>query len=160
MALHIYRHASNSISSAPVIYSAELIMSSLTVRDMIGLSVDKAFASAASNSGLNRSSTASGMHCLQLIHLKNELQCSLSPFSWSVFGSGFGADFVRALYAPGKALPGAYKARTKSAPNPLKNTLHGKRALCVVLQSCGAQTQYVAAQTWWRCVRHREQWCL
>ena len=32
-------------------------------------------------------------------------------------------------YAPGKALPGAYKARTKSAPNPLQNTLHGKRAL-------------------------------
>ena len=28
-----------------------------------------------------------------------------------------------------KALPGAYKARTKSAPNPLQNTLHGKRAL-------------------------------
>ena len=39
-------------------YSAELIMSSLTVRDMIGLSVGKEFASAASNSGLNRSSTA------------------------------------------------------------------------------------------------------
>ena len=38
--------------------SAELIMSSLTVRDMIGLSVGKAFASAASNSGLNWSSTA------------------------------------------------------------------------------------------------------
>ena len=33
-------------------------MSSLTVRDMIGLSVGKAFASAASNSGLNWSSTA------------------------------------------------------------------------------------------------------
>ena len=33
------------------------------------------------------------------------------------------------LYAPGKALPGANKARTKSAPNPLQNTLHGKRAL-------------------------------
>ena len=33
------------------------------------------------------------------------------------------------LYAPGKALPGAYKERTKSAPNPLQNTLHGKRAL-------------------------------
>ena len=39
-------------------YSSELIMSSLTVRDMIGLSVGKAFASAASNSGLNWSSTA------------------------------------------------------------------------------------------------------
>ena len=39
-------------------YSAELIMSSLTVRDIIGLSVGKAFASAASNSGLNWSSTA------------------------------------------------------------------------------------------------------
>ena len=53
-----YLHASNSISSALVMYSAELIMSSLTVRDMIGLSVGKAFASAASNSGLNWSSTA------------------------------------------------------------------------------------------------------
>ena len=39
-------------------YSAELIMSSLTARDMIGLSVGKAFASAAPNSGLNGSSTA------------------------------------------------------------------------------------------------------
>ena len=28
-----------------------------------------------------------------------------------------------------RALPGAYKARTKSAPNPLQNTVHGKRAL-------------------------------
>ena len=56
--LSIYRHASNSISSALVMYPAELITSSLTVRDMIGLSVGKAFASAASNSGLNRSSTA------------------------------------------------------------------------------------------------------
>ena len=33
-------------------------MSSLTVRDMIGLSIGKAFASAASNNGPNRSSTA------------------------------------------------------------------------------------------------------
>ena len=56
--LSIYLHASNSISSALVMYSAELIMSSLIVRDMIGLSVGKAFASAASNSGLNWSSTA------------------------------------------------------------------------------------------------------
>ena len=53
---------------------------------------------------------------------------SKARFPWSVFWSGFGAYFVRALYAPGKALPGAYKARTKSAPNPLQNTLHGKRA--------------------------------
>ena len=99
-------------------------MSSLTVRDMIGLSVGKAFASAASNSGLNWSSTArnvptrsayqcadrvqSGMHCHQLIPLKNDLQCSL----------------------------------------------------CVVLQSCGGRAQSVTAQTWWRCVRHREQWRL
>ena len=35
----------------------------------------------------------------------------------------------RLKYAPGKALPGEDKARTKSAPNPLQNTLHGKRAL-------------------------------
>ena len=46
-----------------------------------------------------------------------------------MFWSRVGADFVRALYAPGKTLPGAYKARTKSAPNLLQNTLHGKRAL-------------------------------
>ena len=29
-------------------------------------------------------------------------------------------------------VPGAYKARKKSAPNPLQNTLHGKRALDVI----------------------------
>ena len=66
-------------------------------------------------------------------------------FSWSVFWSGFGADFVRALSSPGKALPGEDKARTKSAPGedkartksapkPLQNTLHGKRALAVKFQ--------------------------
>ena len=46
-----------------------------------------------------------------------------------MFWSGFGADFVRALSSPGKALPGEDKAHTKSAPKPLQNTLHGKRAL-------------------------------
>ena len=42
-------------------------------------------------------------------------------------GACFGA--VSALSSPGKALPGEDKARTKSAPKPLQNTLHGKRAL-------------------------------
>ena len=38
-------------------------------------------------------------------------------------------DMVQiALSSPGKALPGEDKARTKSAPKPLQNTLHGKRA--------------------------------
>ena len=77
--------------------------------------------------------TFSSQGSLSKIYKKNfsVKSCSLckARFPWSVFWSGFGADFVRALYAPGKALPGAYKARTKSAPNPLQNTLHGKRAL-------------------------------
>ena len=53
---------------------------------------------------------------------------SKARFPWSVFWSGFGADFVRALSSPGKALPGEDKSRTKSAPKPLQNTLHVKRA--------------------------------
>ena len=91
---------------------------------MIGLSVDKSFASAPPTSistGHRQRGTfptrsanqcadrvQSGMHCLQLIPLKNDLQCSL----------------------------------------------------CVVLQSCRARAQSVAAQTWWRWVRHTEKWSL
>ena len=56
------------------------------------------------------------------------LKTTKARFPWSVFWSGFGADFVRALSSPGKALPGEDKARTKSVPKPLQNTLHGKRA--------------------------------
>ena len=41
----------------------------------------------------------------------------------------FGFLYFFYIYKAPKALPGAYKARTKSAPNPLQNTLHGKRAL-------------------------------
>ena len=44
-------------------------------------------------------------------------------------GACFEAVSAPTLSAPGKALPGEDKAaRTKSAPNPLQNTLHGKRA--------------------------------
>ena len=67
-------------------------------------------------------------NCLKMSMYRNKWKRPRARFPWSVFWSGFGADFVRALYAPGKALPGTYKARTKSALNPLQNTLHGKRA--------------------------------
>ena len=36
---------------------------------------------------------------------------------------------IRRRFCPRQALPGEDKARTKSAQNPLQNTLHGKRAL-------------------------------
>ena len=53
-------------------------------------------------------------------------------------GAYFEAVSAPTLYAPyprrvalssPEALPGEDKARTKSAPKPLQNTLHGKRAL-------------------------------
>ena len=58
------------------------------------------------------------------------ISCSLNCFSrtpkarfpWSVFWSGFGADFVCPLSSLGKALPGEDKGRKKSAPKPLQNT--------------------------------------
>ena len=55
-----------------------------------------------------------------------------SNLSASVFhGACFGAVSAPTLYAPYPrrvGLPGEDKARTKSAPQPLQNTLHGKRA--------------------------------
>ena len=57
---------------------------------------------------------------------------SYIPCVKTVFhGACFGAVSAPTLYAPypRKALPGEDKARTKSAPKPLQNTLHGKRAL-------------------------------
>ena len=125
--MHRRRHSvlpSGSVSSALVMYSAELIMSSLTVLDMIGLSVGKGFASAASNSGLNWSSTARNVSNAFRISMRRS--CTV----WHAL----------------------------SSVNTLENDL--QCSLCVVLQSCGGREQSVTAQTWWRCVRHREQWRL
>ena len=68
------------------------------------------------------------MHDFPLICWANSVGRTKARFPWSVFLICFGADFVRALSSPGKALPGEDKARTKSAPKPFQNTLHGKRA--------------------------------
>ena len=56
-----------------------------------------------------------------------EIHSALSPFSMEHVLERFRRRLCTRLILAG-ALPGEDKARTKSAPKPLQNTLHGKRA--------------------------------
>ena len=65
---------------------------------------------------------------------------SKARFPWSVFWSGFGADFVRALSSPGKAWrgQGPYKVGAETAPKhaPWKTGFrHALRCACVLASS-------------------------